>query len=620
MGDFKSLREKLAKGGFFSAASIVGSGAKGLARGALDDRGDAGKPWWRRAGNRIRNAGSGMLESMGRNAWSQFGAPGHKQADSFRAARDAAASAVDAADVARGRRMENKDDLHDARQHRQEIEDQKARLQAAREKLANNQALDDEEQKLLEDLGLKDKPIEDIDKKLEDLEQEVKVQQKRITKYTIQGKIGSKVEDLREQLTPVSDPKKEKEKMDYATRLKKFNGELRDMAYEEEGTFASQKYREYQQEQQKKISRYQDGWDDDSIREEATARRARLNNADSTQMREFLQSGMRSLRGRMSDPNVSAEDRAKMQRLHDSYQDRINELDRIDNNVSVTDSAISDLQSRIASASDAEKPALQQQLQSLQNAREEMLTSRETIRTKIKSDIQQQLDFEYKLTDAEYADAQQKHSELVKSLKDQAEAAADAWIYETSLDPENMKVADKISTFVADNIAYVRANGDQILKTDSGSMSIRETLERLAGGAAYNAGEYSVKAANNDTSYVSQNAFEYGPPDASGKKKQTYFRKGYVKNDRGEIVLSDKFMFFDTPAAPASKPSEPEEVRFHSEAEFFGQQGASGIKALTPASKMGKYGNDSARYTNIHEYTPKQQRAMQRREKQEGKK
>ena len=54
-------------------------------------------------------------------------------------------------------------------------------------------------------------------------------------------------------------------------------------------------------------------------------------------MKDFLRAGIRTLDGRMADPNLSAADRASMQRLRDSYSDQIRELERLDTNIGATD-------------------------------------------------------------------------------------------------------------------------------------------------------------------------------------------------------------------------------------------------------------------------------------------
>ena len=92
-------------------------------------------------------------------------------------------------------------------------------FRALKEKMetAGHDPLTDEEKNLLKNLGLTEAATDDeMDKKLQELEQNVKVSGNIRRKYAFHGKVMTRYEDLMEQMTPVSDPKEAKAKVEFA--------------------------------------------------------------------------------------------------------------------------------------------------------------------------------------------------------------------------------------------------------------------------------------------------------------------------------------------------------------------------------------------------------------------
>lgn len=625
MGDFKSLSEKLSKGGFFGAASIARSAKIGAMRGWNDDRDGKNKPW-----NRLGRAITGSIGSTARNAWSQVGKPGHQFADKWKEGRDAAYAAADATDVAREKALKERAEKIDAEAKHKADRAKLAAFRALKEKMETegHDPLTDEEKKLLENFGLTEAATNDeMKKKLDELEQNVKVSGNIRRKYTFHGKVMTRYEDLMEQMTPVSDPKEAKAKVEFAGKMKKNNGALRDLAYEEPDTLASQKYQEWQQESKKKVSRYRDGWDDDSIREEATARRRRIDSANSAEMSRMMDRDIQALDSRMSalTAGKSAEEAARIMASDDytDLQKRRNELDSRRSSLSrgvALSNDIAALQTQLAGATD---PTTKANIQSQIAAKTAELQTFEAgtlegARASYRAEVNTQVDFEYKMSDSEFAVAQAEHAKKVKSLKEQAEAAADMWIFEES-QKSGSKVANLMSTQFAESIAYVREHAHErvIIGEDSDGKPITEELVNLFtdmyGKEAYQAGQYSPTRAR-EGSYAQQGKFTFG------NGEQVYLRRGITGyDDKGNPVYTEGMAFYDTPAPEKDQPDKP--PRFSSQAEFIGSYSSptGGVKALTPTSRGGKTGSDAEKYTNILELGPLQQRAMQTREKREKK-
>ncbi len=625
MGDFKSLSEKLSKGGFFGAASIARSAKVGAMRGWNDDR-DGKKGF----GTRLGRAITGGIGSTARNAWSQVGKPGHQFADKWREGRDAAYAAADATDVAREKALKEKAERKDAKAKHRADRANLAAFIALKEKLENpdHDPLTGDEQELLNSLGLSEgSSSEELKKKLEELEKTVNVSGNVRRKYAFHGKVMTRYEDLMEQMTPVSDPKEAKAKVEFAGKMKKNNGALRDLAYEEPDTLASQKYQEWQQESKKKVSRYRDGWDDDSIREEATARRRRIDSANSAEMSRMMDRDIQALDSRMSSLTAgkSAEEAARIMASDDykALQQRRNELDSRRSSLSrgvALSTEIADLQTQLAGATD---PAAKGSIQSQIAAKTAELQTFEAgtlegARATYRAEVNTQVDFEYKMNDSEFAAAQAEHAIKVKSLKEQAEAAADMWIFEES-QKSGSKVANLMSTQFAESIAYVREHAHErvIIGEDSDGKPITEEIgvifQGMYGKEAYQAGQYSPTRAR-EGSYSAQGDFTYGDG------KHVYLRRGITGYDeKGNPQYTSEMAFYDTQAP--EKGQKDGAPRFKSQAEFIGSYSSptGGVKALTPTSKGGKTGSDAEKYTNILELSPLQQRAMQTREKREKK-
>ena len=620
MGDFKSLSEKLSKGGFFGAASIARSAKIGAMRGWNDDRDGKNKPW-----NRLGRAITGGLGSTARNAWSQVGTPGHQFADKWKEGRDAAYAAADATDVAREKTLKDKAERKDAKEKHKADRANLEAFRALKEKMetAGHDPLTEEEKNLLKNLGLTEAATDDeMDKKLQELEQNVKVSGNIRRKYAFHGKVMTRYEDLMEQMTPVSDPKEAKAKVEFAGKMKKNNGALRDLAYEEPDTLASQKYQEWQQESKKKVSRYRDGWDDDSIREEATARRRRIDSANSAEMSRMMDRDIQALGSRMSalTAGKSAEEAARIMASDDykALQQRKDELDSRRSSLSqgvTLSNEIATLQTKLAGETDPTKKADFENQIAAKTA--ELQTFEDGIRASYRAEVNTQVDFEYKMSDSEFAVAQAEHAKKVKSLKEQAEAAADMWIFEES-QKSGSKVANLMSTQFADSIAYVREHAHErvIIGEDRDGKPITEEIGKIFqdmyGKEAYQAGQYSPTRAR-EGSYASSGEFTYG----DGKK--VYMRRGVKGYKNGQPEYTDGMAFYSTPA-PA-KDQVDGEPTFKSQAEFIGSYSSpiGGVKALTPTSRGGKTGSDAEKYTNILELGPLQQRAMQTREKREKK-
>ena len=186
MGDFKSLKEKLSKGGFFSAASIAGAGITGGIRGARDDAGEKeGMTARQKRWNRFKNAASGVVGASARNAWSQFGAPGHKHADSFRSALDATTKAADDTDAARQKRKEAQKTSEEATKKARQDSADMSGLEAIKKKLGEGQDLNDKDKELLKRLGMSETPNEEeLDKKLEEIGKKIEknIENKKLKK------------------------------------------------------------------------------------------------------------------------------------------------------------------------------------------------------------------------------------------------------------------------------------------------------------------------------------------------------------------------------------------------------------------------------------------------------
>ena len=223
--------------------------------------------------------------------------------------------------------------------------------------------------------------------------------------------------------------------------------------------------------------------------------------------------------------------------------------------------------------------------------------------------VRAEVDSEVRLNEEELARAQQKHAQDVQAAKDAMEAAADAYVFQES-QKDGSKVANKISSWMTDNIQYINSNRDTVFETyDGEKKTVKEMVEGLVGKAAASRGSYSASTASSDSTYTSQNEFEYGP---DGHKQKVYYRRG--KDARGN--MTDSYGYYSTPEPPATGgDSAPV---FANDAEFFGR--ATGIKAKTAASKAGKFGKDAGNYTNIQELQPKAQRRMQQQEKKNGNK
>ncbi|MBR4693492.1 MAG: hypothetical protein IKP07_01660 [Bacilli bacterium] len=641
MGDFKSLGKKLKEGGFFGAAGLAGSMFRGAQHGYNDEEKNrhGQDPRFR---DRLGRAFSGAMSATTRNLAHQFGESyGRDFSNNWRNMRDNVADSAHAADEARHRRGEKQREHQAALDAIHEGEDQLSQLDEIIAAANAGRTLDDAQKKILEKLAKQNDAGEWLrnEDAIKALENEIEAQQKIRVKTWVTRQVSDAIErDVNAHGRPLYDTAREREKMDYATALKKHNGELRDMAYEEEGTFAAQKHREYVQEQQRKISRYGNGLDDDTVRDEVAARRQRLSSASSEDMLRYLKTSAASMQERLStDTSLSDAERTALTSQLATYNGYIGSLESGVQALQTTRSdlaakqrAIENTQAQISSLdpSDAAgRAALQSQLTTLQTEREALETSlasqtqamevaTDPIRTKVTAGVQAQVDFEYKLTDAQFANATQEQADKVKKLKEESEAAADAWIHSESQN-EGSKVADKISTFVASHIAYVQAHEGEVLRTgddpDSPSMTIRETMERIMGKDNYRAGQYSAATARADSSYNSHNEFEF---EQNGTKKKVYYRRNVTGWSNGQPVYGDTFGFYDT-ALPAENAADTA-PHFKNEAEFFSQ--AKGIKATTAQASMGKFGNDSAKYTNAHEYAPKAQRAMQQKEGKKGNK
>ena len=419
------------------------------------------------------------------------------------------------------------------------------------------------------------------------------------------------------------------------------------MAFEEEGTLASEKRRQFTQEQQKKVSRYgvrnEKGeivgeMDDEAVRNEIAARRARASTAGAKEMREILMDDIAVLAHRMklmTDGKTGDELKAieesdeykAMKALQERNQARLNSISqdlphkvRIEQlqterqmleadiqNGGMDQTELLNAQQRLSQI-DAELESAQKDLEQAEIQNEE---ATKQVRLSYKTDVSAQVDAEFKLTDIEFAEAQEAHAELVERLKKESEAAADLWIYEES-QKEGSKIADKKSQFVSEHIAYVRKNGDAVLSDGNGTTkTVKEMFAEMFGASSLSTGYYSASAVKKEAEYVSKYGVIYDSTDKDHPKRvfkctdknghSHWYDEAYVDTTTGKLINPDSPFRFATDAAMfAQSPTAPE--------------------ALTPDAAGGKFGNNAAKHIRSAEYGPKAQRAIQRQERKQERK
>lgn len=151
MGDFKSLREKLAKGGFFGAAGIAYGGLTAAARDARNGW-QGGKGFGHNVKEAFKAAGRGArgaITGAGRSAWDQYGFIGpHKQAENIQEALDKGENAAEKHMDAVKKRKEDQEKLKKDKAAAEEAEKEKDKayedLEQARKDLADGKISEDQ--------------------------------------------------------------------------------------------------------------------------------------------------------------------------------------------------------------------------------------------------------------------------------------------------------------------------------------------------------------------------------------------------------------------------------------------------------------------------------------------
>lgn len=603
-GEFKGLREKLGKGGFFSAMSLGGSAFRGAQNGFNQENPDGSNPSFRQ---RLARSVSGMAASTARNAWNQY-APlkGHKPIDDFNGAREGIRQSVNDANAARVAREERRDAARKAREEHDKAAAELEKFERAREK-ANTSgvgSLTDEERDALGNVfdGSGNLDTDKLEAREKELSDKVTDAGTMVRKYRITGRVQTIIEnDIDAYGRPMYDTKREEEKVKFADSMKKLNGDLRDIAYDDDKSMASALKQRYEQVKAEKVSEYRDGWDDESYHKEIRDRQASISGLSEADARSRLSSRRASMESRVA---TLASDRAAAQAALTAAEAGTDEnakriarenFARID---SIHGAAASDL-----ALFDAEM--------SYDAGTGSFGADEAQVKAKLKSLVTADVDAEVKLDQESLARAQQAHAQAVQDAKDAMEAAADAYVFAES-QKDGSKVANKVSSWMTEHIQYINANHDTEFTTYEGEKkTVAEMVAGLVGETSARKGSYSAAAAREDSSYTSQNEFEYGP---EGSKKKVYYRRG----KKADGSYTDSYGYYSTPVAPSENGVPDAAPVFDSDAAFFGS--ATGIKAKTAASKAGKFGKDAANYTNIQELQPRAQRKMQQQEKKGGNK
>ncbi len=599
MGDFKSLGQKLREGGAFAAAGIAGAGIGGAIHGYKDD-GQRYNPRTHQmedptVRDRLGRAASGLFNSAIRGGLNVYS--GTKGAEAMRAgakqARDIASDSIADEDEARRKRIENAGKTVQAHQESREAERKIRALEAAANRRRNGEAAEEGDDELLE--GLLDGDQID-EKKYEDKMSELQAELKQKRRYRIQNKVMYDISTAWDSIAPRINTEREEKKMKFAKDFQNLNGDLREMAYEDDQSFAAGLKRHYDQISSEKVSEYREGWNEESANREIDRRQQRI---DEMSTQQALSARSASLRKKMEGMDTSSEEYRALEREATICEDQERELARINQNRAMNERGRADIERRLSRSgiSASERSSLEAQLatfdQNIADLDQQEQTISGSVKMKMKTEVKADVESEIKLSSAEYAVAVKKHQDEVKAAKDAMEAAADAWVYEQSLDPSS-KVSTKLSSFTAEHIAYAREAEDVELSTyDGKKKTVGQLLSGLIGKESYRAGQYSGSRAATDSSYLSQNRFEY--TDDHGHTATVYFRQGYDRDGNPD----GQYKYYSTPGTPGVA-DDPASVAFSSHEDFFGK--AKGIKAHTAASDAGGFGKDSARYTEIEEY------------------